>query len=994
MPTISVDRAGLFKALGQDYTTEEFDELCFDFGIELDEDTSTSQRPIINGKQEPPQLKIEIPANRYDMLCFEGISLMLNVFRGKQTSPDYRLVAPPKGELQVLNIDKETDRIRPYAAGAVLRNIKFTKESYDSFIGLQDKLHQNLARQRSLVAIGTHDLDTVQGPFSYEALPPEKIEFVPLNQTRSMTAADMMTFYENDRHLSRYLPIIRDSPVYPVIYDSERTVCSMPPIINGNHSKITLSTRNVFVDMTATDRTKLDICLNILVAMFSQYTEEPFTVEPVKVVSAHNHQSRETPDLTPRETQAEVSYINKCCGLSLTPSDVCSLLKRMSYTASPSRASIDLIDVQVPPTRADVLHQADIMEDVAIAYGFNRLPRSFPSKSGTIAQPLMINKLCDIIRLEAAMAGWSEVMPLILCSHDENFAYLNRKDDGSTAVRLANPKTAEYQVVRTSLLPGLLKTIRENKHHSVPIKIFEVSDVAFKDLSLERKSRNERHFAAAWYGKSSGFEVVHGLMDRIMLMLKSAFVTGEEGLAKKGVEEAAYWIAEVDDPTYFPGHAAAIHLRIAGKEQVIGVFGILHPTVLEKFELKYPVSTLEMNIESLQRHSRVGTKVQDHATHQEASCSKQAEASPSPPRTSRRASPSVSEASSGNEAYDDGATINGGTQGAGSSHEQMVKKLVRLALASEYSRQPIRRTDITAKVLAPNTGRQFKPIFEQANHQLRSTFGCEMTELAQKEKVTVSQKRAAQRTQNSLSSSSKSYNLTSTIPPSLRTPAILPPPAVPTCASESAYVGLYTFVLSLIYLSPGQSIPESRLEKQLKRVNADNYVLSGEKTETVIKRMEKQGYIVRVRERDGGGEETVDFVVGPRGKAEVGERGVAGLVRKVWRKTGTEKEELEKRLVRSLGSGVETKKGRDDRDGEKEGETGVGGEDEDEGEEEQEDESREVGTQRSSNRTTKTPSRRSSGRRGRSALVEEADGDENEDEDEEEDEEEGESGDE
>ncbi|KAL8892914.1 MAG: hypothetical protein Q9215_000278 [Flavoplaca cf. flavocitrina] len=597
MPTIAVDKARLFEALGQDYTTEDFDDLCFDFGIELDEDTSLSRRPIVNGKQEPAQLKIEIPANRYDMLCFEGISLMLNIFRGKRTSPDYRLVAPPKGELQIINVSKETARIRPYVAGAVLRNIKFTKESYDSFIALQDKLHQNLARQRSLVAIGTHDLDTVEGPFTYEALPPEEINFVPLNQSRSMTAVEMMEFYQGDRHLSRYLPIIRDSPVYPVIFDSSRTVCSMPPIINGNHSKITLNTRNIFVDMTATDPTKLEICLNVLVSMFSQHLEEPFTVEPVKIVSPHNHQSRETPDLTPRETQAEVSYINKCCGLLLTPSDICSLLKRMSYTASPSRASPDLIDVQVPPTRADVLHQADIMEDVAIAYGFNKLPRSFPSESGTIAQPLMINKLSDIVRLEAAMAGWSEVMPLILCSHDENFAWLNRKDDGTTAVRLANPKTVEYQVVRTSLLPGLLKTIRENKHHSVPMKVFEVSDVAFKDMALERKSRNERHFAAAWYGKSSGFEIVHGLMDRIMLMLKSAFVTGEEGLQAKGAGEAAYWIEELDDPTFFHGHAAAIHVRIEGKEQIVGVFGILHPTVLEKFELRYPVSTLEINIE-------------------------------------------------------------------------------------------------------------------------------------------------------------------------------------------------------------------------------------------------------------------------------------------------------------------------------------------------------------------------------------------------------------
>ena len=243
-----------------------------------------------------------------------------------------------------------------------------------------------------------------------------------------------------------------------------------------------------------------------------------------------------------------MAYINECCGLDLSAEEICRLLTRMSYQATPSKASHDLIDIHIPPTRADVLHQCDIMEDVAVAYGFNKLPKTFPGKSGTIAQPLMINKLSDIVRLETAMAGWSEVMPLILCSHDENFTWLNRKDDGKTAVKLANPKTAEYQVVRTSLLPGLLKTIRENKHHSVPIKVFEVSDVAFKDLTLERKSRNERHLAAAWYGKTSGFEVVHGLLDRIMLMLKSAFITHEEGLEGSTVD--GYWIEEADGKIY------------------------------------------------------------------------------------------------------------------------------------------------------------------------------------------------------------------------------------------------------------------------------------------------------------------------------------------------------------------------------------------------------------------------------------------------------------
>lgn len=310
------------------------------------------------------------------------------------------------------------------------------------------------------------------------------------------------------------------------------------------------------------------------------------SVEPVKIVSPHNNESREVPDMTPRSTVAEVSYINSCCGLSLTAADICTLLEKMTYTAKPSASDSNILEIDVPVTRADVLHQCDIMEDVAIAYGYNNLPLTFPGKSGTIAAPLPLNKLGDIVRLEAAMCGWSEVMPLILCSHDENFAWLNRKDDGTTAVRLANPKTAEYQIVRTSLFPGILKTIRENRKHSLPIKVFESSDVAFKDESLERKSRNERHFAAAFCGKTSGFEVVHGLLDRLMTMLS---IGVREPESAEGTE--VYWIEACDgefgyggervtvnseiDETYFPGRAASIWRRYKdGRTKLIGTFGM------------------------------------------------------------------------------------------------------------------------------------------------------------------------------------------------------------------------------------------------------------------------------------------------------------------------------------------------------------------------------------------------------------------------------------
>ncbi|KAI1087724.1 phenylalanyl-tRNA synthetase beta chain [Rostrohypoxylon terebratum] len=606
MPTISVDKYDLFEALGQKYTTEEFEDLCFEFGIELDEDTENEERPIVDGVQEPPQLKIEIPANRYDMLCFEGIALMLNIFRGKQPTPNFKLVQPASGNLETITVLEDTTQVRPLVACAILRNIKFTQKSYDSFIALQDKLHQNLARNRTLVAIGTHDLDTIKGPFTYEARPPKDISFVPLNQTKVMNGEELMEFYGKDRHLGRYLHIIKDKPVYPVIYDANRVVCSLPPIINGDHSKIKLSSTNVFIECTATDKTKLEIVINMMVTMFSTYAAEPFTVEPVKVISDHNGQTRITPNLSSRTDTVEVEYLNGCLGLSESPESISKLLSKMALSAKPSEADPkNLIEVTIPPTRADILQRCDIMEDLGIAYGFNRLPRMTVTK--TVGKPLGLNKLADIVRLECGMAGWLEVMPLILCSHDENFAWLNRKDDGKTAVRLANPKTAEYQIVRTSLLPGLLKTIRENKGHSVPFRIFETSDVVFQDPTLERRARNVRHFAAAWYGKTSGFEEVHGLLDRVMAMLRQAFLAHEEGLpAAKDVgretepdptKRDGYWLDPIDEPTFFPGRAAAVYARIDGKTARIGEFGILHPTVLENFELKYPVSTLEINLQ-------------------------------------------------------------------------------------------------------------------------------------------------------------------------------------------------------------------------------------------------------------------------------------------------------------------------------------------------------------------------------------------------------------
>ena len=314
----------------------------------------------------------------------------------------------------------------------------------------------------------------------------------------------------------------------------------------------------------------------------------------------------------------------------------------------------------------------------------------------------------------------------------------------------------------------------------------------------------------------------------------------------------------------------------------------------------------------------------------------------------------------------------------------------------------VTKTDPIA-VMAPNAGRQFKHVFLEAQDQLRSVFGMELTELPVKEKVTISQKRAAQRSGTQGSSSSKAYILTSTIPSRYRNASILRPPQIPSTGAEASYIGLTTFVVALIYLSAAQTISESRLEKHLKRMNADNYVLAGEKTEKVLKRMEKENYIIKVRERDGGGEESVEYIVGPRGKVEIGERGVAGLVRGVYGKKDLEADELDRKLVRSLGDIVITRgsmraqeaDGNVEGEGqENEGEEAEAGAQEPEEPEEDEEEQQQQqqangrkGRKKQTPKQTTKQTRRSSGRNKRQAMDEEAeeqDDDEGEEEEEEE----------
>ena len=146
-----------------------------------------------------------------------------------------------------------------------------------------------------------------------------------------MNGLGMMELLENHK-LKEYLHLIRDSPVYPLVLDANDVVCSVPPIINGERSKISINTRNVLVEVTALNRPKAFICLNNIIWSFSEYCEVPFQVEPVEIINGEERFL--TPNVDPREFIVQHKKAETLIGAKLNPEDVVGYLKRTGLTAT------------------------------------------------------------------------------------------------------------------------------------------------------------------------------------------------------------------------------------------------------------------------------------------------------------------------------------------------------------------------------------------------------------------------------------------------------------------------------------------------------------------------------------------------------------------------------------------------------------------------------------------------------------------------------------
>ncbi|MES1920686.1 hypothetical protein MHBO_002332 [Bonamia ostreae] len=250
MPVIAVKKEVLYEKIGLDenFSVEQFQDLCFDFGIELDNVVTEKELKSGGDKTESDVIyyKIEVPANRYDLLCVEGLAYSLAVFMGKKEILTVNLESSKENDFYV-KIEKSVEKIRPYIVSAVIKNVELNDESFKSLIELQEKLHFNICRDRTLASIGVHNFDALKMPITYKALRNDSKSFVALNETESFTVEQLFNVYRKRSVCSvrPYLSILEGFDESPFVLDANDNVCSLPPIINSELTKVSENTKNM-----------------------------------------------------------------------------------------------------------------------------------------------------------------------------------------------------------------------------------------------------------------------------------------------------------------------------------------------------------------------------------------------------------------------------------------------------------------------------------------------------------------------------------------------------------------------------------------------------------------------------------------------------------------------------------------------------------------------------------------------------------------------------
>jgi len=539
----------LLSLIGKKLTLEQIEDRLFMIKAEVE-------------KVDGNIIEIEVNPDRQDMLSTEGIARAVKSYLGLTTGLwDY----PVKKSGKKIIVKPGLTKIRPYICCSIIKGIPADDELIKEYMHLQDALTSTHGRNRKKASIGLYVYDDLEFPVIYGPQAPTKIKFVPLGYETEMDGPTILKDHEKGVEFG---PIIEKHKKWPLLYDSRDQVLSLPPIINSNDlGRMTTETKNLFIEVTGTHLPTVQQALNIITASLA---ERGGRIESV-TVEYPDGSTEETPSFKPEKMNLKIKDIVDLIGVDLTLIQIVQALEKMGYGAKPMKTNQIL--VEIPAVRMDILHPVDVIEDIAIGFGFDNIEPAMPqTMTAGKAHPVtgIKNKIRDLM----VGIGYNEVLNYIMTSPELLNGKMHRE---RPIVTTGNPKSRNYSVLRNSLLPILLDFTSQNQHADYPQKIFEVGDVAIPDETKETRIDQ----VPSVCGLETDVKV-----NITKLMAEIGFLLRNLGL------EGRFAFESVKVPEFIEGRSA--NILIDG--DVWGAFGEVSPTILSNFGIGYPVVAFEIFI--------------------------------------------------------------------------------------------------------------------------------------------------------------------------------------------------------------------------------------------------------------------------------------------------------------------------------------------------------------------------------------------------------------
>ncbi len=548
MPNISFSYNDFQKLLGRKLPIEEFKELSLLY----------AKAEVEGYDAKSGEIKVALDDTNLPYLwCVEGLA---RLFRGvlgvEKGMPKLKIEASSYR----VAVDSSVEAIRPFIATFVAEGAKLDNYLLEQLIQLQEKFCEGYGRRRQKVSIGLYSHKRIKFPVHYKAVSPDSISFVPLEMNEKLKLSDILKINPKGK---AYGWILKDFKNYPVLVDSNGEVLSLVPIINSNFTgKLMVGDNELMFEATGTDDESVSLAANI----FAQNLyERGFRISEVTI--DYGSRKAKTPCSFGEKVKVDGAMAERLTGLKLSPAKIKELLEKARYGVSGNYAV-------VPDYRRDILHVFDVIEDIAIMYGFDKI-ESAPLTSYTVGSSTAINGFVDKVREVAVGLGFQEILSPILSNRDlmeDKMAV-----SGTGLVEIENIMSETYSAVRSWLTPVMMDVLSKNKHRDFPQRIFEQGLATSSDKG---KIMDRESVAMAVSHTSADFTEIKQCADAMM---------NSVGLS--------YSVEPFEIKTFIKGRCGRI--KVNGK--AIGIIGEVSPEVLSKWQLEMPVAVLEIDLTELNK---------------------------------------------------------------------------------------------------------------------------------------------------------------------------------------------------------------------------------------------------------------------------------------------------------------------------------------------------------------------------------------------------------